>query len=369
MKNDESIRDFLSRVSGIVSQMKSYGEKLEDEIVVAKVLRSLTTKFDHVVAAIEESKDLSVFFLFNELMDSLQAHEARMNRSAKKSEEKAFQAKGESYRQNDESTGRGYGRGGSHGRGRGRAEGEPMGSSTIEELGAIDEERKLFMEGFDSTATSGVWFLDSGYSNHICRVESAFKDIDESKKKLIRLSENKPVQVEGKDTFDLMACGYSILFDDGAWVIEDKKSRQIMASVRTAESMIFPLEVSAIDKKFLVASEQNVTNLWHLYYRHLNVRGFKLLSQKGKVHSLPNVRIVLMGSLFSVERLGGFPHTKVQYPDVDFISVIDPAQSASVYASRFSCSFFLKNSPFLENFLSISGCCRLLQDALREENT
>ncbi|KAK2975599.1 hypothetical protein RJ640_003036 [Escallonia rubra] len=95
MKSDEYVQDFLFRVSGIVNQIKSYDEKLEDEIVVAKVLRSLTTKFDHVVAAIEESKDLSIF-LFDELMGSLQAHEARMNRSAEKCEEKAFQAKEES---------------------------------------------------------------------------------------------------------------------------------------------------------------------------------------------------------------------------------------------------------------------------------
>ncbi|KAK3032215.1 hypothetical protein RJ639_036145 [Escallonia herrerae] len=65
MKSVESVQDFFSRVSGIVSQMKSYGEKLDDEIVVAKVLRSLTTKFDHVVAAIEESEDLSIFRLMN----------------------------------------------------------------------------------------------------------------------------------------------------------------------------------------------------------------------------------------------------------------------------------------------------------------
>ncbi|KAK2976681.1 hypothetical protein RJ640_004282 [Escallonia rubra] len=313
MKSNESVQDFLSRVSGIVSQMKSYGEKW-----VAKVLRSLTTKFDHVVAAIEESKDLSVFS-FNELMGSLQAHEARMNRSAEKSEEKTFQAKGESYKQNDESTGRGYGRGGSHGRGRGHGRGrangffnnrriecyryhrfghiatncdskEKIASYAEEEEIIADEESKLFMACFDSTATnkSGAWFLDSGYSNHICGVESVFKDIDESKKKLVRLCENKPVQVEEKahnllSVGQLMACGYSILFDDGACVIEDKKSGQIIVSVRMAESMIFPLEVSNIDKKVLDASERNATNLWHLRYEHLNVRGFKLLSQKGAV--------------------------------------------------------------------------------------
>ncbi|GKA99788.1 hypothetical protein Tco_0827782 [Tanacetum coccineum] len=36
------------------SQMRAYGDKVADEIVVAKILRSLSSKFDHVVAAIEE---------------------------------------------------------------------------------------------------------------------------------------------------------------------------------------------------------------------------------------------------------------------------------------------------------------------------
>nr|GEU38680.1 DUF4219 domain-containing protein/UBN2 domain-containing protein [Tanacetum cinerariifolium] len=58
---------------------------ISDETVVAKVLRSLTLKFDHVVAAIEESKDLSKFS-FDELMGSLQAHEAQINKSNVKDE-------------------------------------------------------------------------------------------------------------------------------------------------------------------------------------------------------------------------------------------------------------------------------------------
>ncbi|KAK3002315.1 hypothetical protein RJ639_021440 [Escallonia herrerae] len=72
--------------------MRSYEEKISDEAVVAKVLRSLTPKFDHVVVAIEESKDLSIFS-FDELMGSLQAHESRINRSLEKNKEKAFQVK------------------------------------------------------------------------------------------------------------------------------------------------------------------------------------------------------------------------------------------------------------------------------------
>ncbi|KAK2981110.1 hypothetical protein RJ640_021164 [Escallonia rubra] len=116
MRNNESVQDFLSRVTAIVSQMKSYGEQITDEIVVAKVLRSLTPTFDHVVAAIEESKDLSVY-AFDELMGSLQAHEARLNRSLEtKNEEKAFQVREESSNQR----GRGHSRGGFRGRSRGR---------------------------------------------------------------------------------------------------------------------------------------------------------------------------------------------------------------------------------------------------------
>jgi hypothetical protein len=54
-----------------------------------KLLRSLTTKFNHLVAAIEESKDLTTY-KFDELMDQLQAHEVHLNRSEERADTKAF---------------------------------------------------------------------------------------------------------------------------------------------------------------------------------------------------------------------------------------------------------------------------------------
>jgi len=51
----EFLSEFFSRVSGVVSQMKTYGENLSNETTVSKLLRSLTKDFDHVVTAIEES--------------------------------------------------------------------------------------------------------------------------------------------------------------------------------------------------------------------------------------------------------------------------------------------------------------------------
>ena len=70
MKDKESAQEFLSRVFGIVNHMRSYGENIRNENVVCKVLKSLTSKFDHVVAAIVESKDRYTYS-FEELEFSL----------------------------------------------------------------------------------------------------------------------------------------------------------------------------------------------------------------------------------------------------------------------------------------------------------
>lgn len=60
MKADELIIDFFSRLMKIINKMRFHREKLEDVMVVEKVLRSLTPKFNFVLCAIEEFKDLDV---------------------------------------------------------------------------------------------------------------------------------------------------------------------------------------------------------------------------------------------------------------------------------------------------------------------
>ena len=92
MKEGESIETFFNRVSNIVNQIRTHGDTVEDIKIVQKVLRSLPPKYDHIVAAIEESKDLSTLTL-NQLMGSLQAHEDRMRRHFEQPLEQAFQAK------------------------------------------------------------------------------------------------------------------------------------------------------------------------------------------------------------------------------------------------------------------------------------
>jgi gag-polypeptide of LTR copia-type len=92
---------------------------MEEKIVVAKVLRSLTPKFDHVVAAIEEFKNLDVYS-FDELIGSLQTHESRMSKTEDKGDEKAFYMKRESSR-GGYNPSRGWANSDRGGRGQGRS--------------------------------------------------------------------------------------------------------------------------------------------------------------------------------------------------------------------------------------------------------
>lgn len=139
---------------GVVSQMHTYGATIDDQMIVEKVLRSLTSMFDHVVTTIEELKDLSVFS-FDELMGSLQAHEVHINKTLEKVEEKTFQVQDNNSVTTKRGRGRGspLGGGGREGRiprrGRGRDDEQRKRTNFAREECNDDayanEEEKLFM--------------------------------------------------------------------------------------------------------------------------------------------------------------------------------------------------------------------------------
>ncbi|XP_050875937.1 uncharacterized protein LOC127079600 [Lathyrus oleraceus] len=78
MEDKETINDYITRITRLINQIKSYGETILEQNVVSKVLRSLTPRFDNIVVAIEESKDLTTLSK-DELQSSLEAHEQRMD--------------------------------------------------------------------------------------------------------------------------------------------------------------------------------------------------------------------------------------------------------------------------------------------------
>jgi hypothetical protein len=76
MTESETVDQFMTRVMGIVNQIRLIGEAITDQRIVEKILRSLPRKFEMVVTAILESKDLSSFST-DELIGSLVTHETR----------------------------------------------------------------------------------------------------------------------------------------------------------------------------------------------------------------------------------------------------------------------------------------------------
>lgn len=58
MHSDESIAIYFLRINEVVNWMKNLSEEIKEVTLVEKVLRSLSTKFESKVSAIEEKQDL-----------------------------------------------------------------------------------------------------------------------------------------------------------------------------------------------------------------------------------------------------------------------------------------------------------------------
>jgi len=255
MKPTESIDDYFSRVLALVNQMKRYGEKLEDSRVVEKILRSLDSKFDYIVVAIEESKDLESMSV-DQLMGTLQAHEEKLKKKVKEeSMEQALQTKltlneNETFRNIRSHSQRGRGRGQSYGRGgykffnkeersqnayatRGRGRGGNMkqngrprydksqikcyncdkfghfasecrstSNKVLERSNFAKEEEEystlLLAQKEDACGDSNTWYLDTGASNHMCGRRNMFTELDELVSGNIHFGDESKILVKGK---------------------------------------------------------------------------------------------------------------------------------------------------------------------------
>lgn len=69
--------------------MKSYGEKLEDVMIIYKIMRTLTPRFDNIVVAIEQGTNLQGMKV-EELQGILESQELRLiERNSQRSSDQA----------------------------------------------------------------------------------------------------------------------------------------------------------------------------------------------------------------------------------------------------------------------------------------
>lgn len=127
IKSNERVQDYVTRVIKLVNQMIALGDTISKLMVVGKVLRSMGTKYNHVVIAIEESRDITKLTL-DDITSSLQAHESRLISQVNQVEEKVLLVKGQfsTMKEGDRAPsigrGRGFYRACGPGRGRGKEE-------------------------------------------------------------------------------------------------------------------------------------------------------------------------------------------------------------------------------------------------------
>jgi hypothetical protein len=92
MESNEKIIEYFNHIQQVTISMKSCGEALTDHNIVSKIMRTLSSKYDTISVAIEESNDLSTMKV-EELQCSLEAYEQRVNeRSKDRGAEQALQA-------------------------------------------------------------------------------------------------------------------------------------------------------------------------------------------------------------------------------------------------------------------------------------
>jgi len=78
MMEDENIHDYHLNILDIANSFDSLGEKMSDEKLVRKIIRSLPKRFDMKVTSIEEAQDI-LSLKVNELIGSLQNFEININ--------------------------------------------------------------------------------------------------------------------------------------------------------------------------------------------------------------------------------------------------------------------------------------------------
>ena len=194
MKEGESVDAYFARTLIIANKMKIHGENMQQVVIIEKILRSMTSRFDYVVCLVEESNNLDTLTI-DELQSSLLVHEQRMNRHG--GDEQALKV---TY--DDRIGGRGGGRARGAFRGRGRQafnkaivecykchqlghfqyecpKWEKEANANYAELEGKEEMLLMSYVELNQSRREDVWFLDSGCSNHMCANKEWFSDLDE----------------------------------------------------------------------------------------------------------------------------------------------------------------------------------------------
>ncbi|KAL4021013.1 hypothetical protein IC575_019802 [Cucumis melo] len=345
MKETETIEEFFNRILVIVNSLRSNGEEVGDQRVVEKILRSMPRKFEHIVVAIEESKDLSTLSI-NSLIGSLQSHELRLKQFDDNPEE-AFQMQtsfrggsrgrrgghgrrgggrnydnrsGANSENSQESSSLSRGRGSGRGRGFGRNQGggrgnfsqiqcfncgkyghfqancwalkNGVGNTTMnmhKEQKKIDEGILFLACSVQDNVVEPTWYLDSGCSNHMTGNRSIFVTLDESFQSEVKIGDNTALQVKGQGDI-LVKTKKGTKRVTNVFYVPGLKHNLLSIGqlLQRGLKVSFEGDICAIkDRGVLIAKDPSW--LWHFRYGHLNFKSLSYLCKNHMVRGIQNI--------------------------------------------------------------------------------
>ncbi|KAK0596519.1 hypothetical protein LWI29_016455 [Acer saccharum] len=145
---------------------------------------------------------------------------------------------------------------------------------------------------------AGVWYIDSGCSNHVTGDKNVFTFLDESIQSEVKTGDDKKHQVRGKgdvlikskegakkiiDVYyvlgfkhnllsvgQIMQKGKDVRFNDGFCVVRDKKSK-LITKIQMAQNRMFPLKFVYEKMASFNAVMNNESWLWYHRYGHVEI--------------------------------------------------------------------------------------------------
>ncbi|PNY05002.1 putative copia-type polyprotein [Trifolium pratense] len=234
MNESETVSQYFVRLTSLTNQMVRNGETISDLMKIEKVLRTLTPKFDHIVVAKEESKNLEEL-KFEELQASLEAHELRLTErsknNGKQSEDSNDQALQAQYNKKGKNQNSNEGNGknqdsnqqeNSNGQKKkfnkkeiqcyncqkwghfaAECKSKKVPREKTDEAKFVydkqeeDPESSMLMAVIKEEEDDDKWYLDIGCSNHMSGKRTWFYELDETVNRRIRFADDSSVRAEG----------------------------------------------------------------------------------------------------------------------------------------------------------------------------
>ncbi|WVZ08779.1 hypothetical protein V8G54_022125 [Vigna mungo] len=246
MEDGDKVSEFFIRVLIVANQMKTCGEKISDVMIMEKIMRLMPAAFDHIVVAIEESRDMEKLKI-EELQSAFETYEMRRNGRKKRDDQalkiqhvfgegkkKSSKWKGNNNQKNwkkdtndqeDKSDSadkkdvakKHYSKKDKkniecfvcHKKGHFSYEccfnkevqnkkGKNREAHLVEEESYSKPLILMVATNTERTeAAQNIWYVDSGCSNHMTYNRSWLTNLDESKKSKVRVTDNSTLKVEG----------------------------------------------------------------------------------------------------------------------------------------------------------------------------